>query len=194
MKHPSKIILTAVFSLVVCSLFGQTRLSLKDKARLLIGRLKIKEDYPPGGQDTLIDLNGDHFKDILIEYYGLSGSGEKNGVQVYLYNNIRKEFVQCEQMNYLANPTFYRDKKIVVGYYLANGGGYAAKLKWTGLKLDTLEHIDITVNWQVDQPIFKLVSHNFVTKNSTSKVLNTMSLPKEYNYGDYKSIIKTNSR
>ena len=84
-----------------------------------------------GGKDTLIDLNGDNFKDILIEFYALAGTGEKNGVDVYLYNNSKKKFVQCEQLNYLANPTFYRDKKIVVGYYLGNGGGALLNLNGT---------------------------------------------------------------
>jgi hypothetical protein len=72
--------------------------------------------------------------------------------------------VSSEQLNYLANPTVYRDKKFIVGYYLGNGGGSATKLKWNGLKLETLEHIDIDVTWQNNNPVFKLVSTTTLLK------------------------------
>lgn len=186
-------IITVIFLLALCFTYGQTK-PLKEQARKFVIRLKNNDDYPMGGKDTLIDLNGDNLKDILIEFYALAGTGEKNGVRVYLYDKSRKKFVQCEQLNYLVNPTFYRDKKNVVGYYLGNGGGRATKLKWRGLKLDTLEHIDIDVTWQHNTPTFKLASYDYITKKKTSKILENMSLPKEYNYSDYKPIIKTNSR
>jgi hypothetical protein len=110
-----------------------------------------------------------------------------------LYDNPKTKFVRSEQLSHLANPTFYLDRKIVVGYYVANCGGYATKLKWHGLRLDTLENIDIDVITQNNDLTFKLVCHDNIAKKVSQKTLNSMSLPKEYNYGSYKAMIK-NSR
>ena len=192
MKFCLRIIVTSVFLLTLCISFGQTNSSLKEKAKLFIEKLKKDGEYPFVAKDTLIDLNGDNFKDIIIEYYGSAGTGVKNRVTVYLYNNSTKKFTPCEQLDYLANPTFHFKEKIVAGYYVANGGGHATKLKWNKLKLDTLEHIDIDVFVQDSQLRFKLDSYNYVTKKRSTKTLEMMSLPKEYRYMDYVPIIKRN--
>lgn len=186
-------IITIILLLPFCFSYGQTRSSLKEQAQTFVSRLKNNDDYPMGGRDTLIDLNGDNLKDILIEFYALAGTGEKNGIRVYLYDNSKKKFKPCEPLNYLANPTFYFDKKVVVGYYLGNGSGQATTLKWHGLKLDTLEHIDIDITWHDNDASFKLVSYNYITKKNAVKTVHAMDLPKEYKYMDYEPIIKTNS-
>src|SRR5437868_271333 len=115
-------VIITVFLLNTYNSYAQIKSSLRSQAQNIIANLKKNYEYPLGGKDTLIDLNGDNFKDILIEYYGLAGSGEKNRIKVYLYNNFSKRFSECEQLSFLANPTFYFDKKIVTGYYVANGG------------------------------------------------------------------------
>ena len=173
--------------------FGQGQ-SIKEQARNIISGLKSSYEFPIGANDTLIDLNGDGFKDLLIEYYGASGTGLKNGIGVYLYDNSKKKLKPCEALNHLANPTFYFDKKIVVGYYLGNGGGTATKLKWNGLRLDTLEHIGIDVINNGSSLSFKLISVDYSTKRQSSRTLETMDLPKEYKYMDYQPVINRNSR
>ncbi len=185
--------LSTSFLLLSSVALGQTML-IKGKAQKLITNLKKNGSYPMGGRDTLLDLNGDRFQDVLIEFYGQSGTGEKNGIEAYLYDTLKKTFKHCEQLDYLANPTFYRSKKIVVGYYLGNGGGGATKLKWKGLLLDTIEHITIDVTSKESNITFKLKSHNYITGKKTVKTLPIMSLPDEYNYADYKPIITTSSR
>lgn len=111
--------------------FGQG-LSIKQQAKNIISKLKSSYEFPIGVNDTLIDLNRDGFKDLLIEYYGASGTGLKNRISVYLYDNSKNKLKPCEALNYLANPTIYFDKKIVVGYYLGNGGGTATKFSGNG--------------------------------------------------------------
>lgn len=186
-------IFTIFLVLTFCSSYGQMK-TLKLQAEKIISELKRNDDYPMDGKDTLIDLNRDNFKDILIEFYGSAGTGLKNRISVYLYDTTKKSFTECEQLNILANPTFYFDKKIVVGYYIANGGGYATKLKWNGLKLDTLEYIDFDISWQGNNMTCKRTVHNYVTKKEAIKIFSSINLPKEYNYWNYKSLIKTNSR
>lgn len=135
----------------------------------------------------------DRYNDILIEYYGSSGTGLKNRIQVFLFNPSQNKFKECEQLSGLANPTFYFDKKIVTGYYVANGGGHATKMKWNDFKLDTLEYIDIDVDNSVNgHPKFTLISYNYVTKKRKVKILSTMKLPDEYNYWQYVPLIKKN--
>ena len=80
--------------------------------------------------------------------------------------------------------------QLVAGYYLGNGGGTATKLKWKGLGLDTLEHIDIEVINKSGKVSFKLFSVNYISKKKTVRTLDIMDLPKEYSYMDYQPIIK----
>jgi len=189
MKTPLIILLFVLLTPSVA--YSQNNPALKKKADQLIKGLKNKGDYPNGGNDTLIDLNGDRYKDILIEYYGASGTGLKNRIQVFLFDPFRNKFKESEQLSNLANPTFYFNKKIITGYYVANGGGYATKMKWDHSKFDTLEYIDIEVNNSVkDHPVFTLSSYNYVTKKRQVKTLSVMDLPKEYNYWDYVPLIK----
>lgn len=169
--------------------FGQVQ-SIKEQASSIISRLKSSNEIPIYAKDTLIDLNGDGFKDLLIEYYGASGTGVKNRIDAYLYDNSRKKLKRCDVLSYLANPTFYFNRKIVVGYYLGNGGGSATKLKWNGLQLDTLEHIDIDVIRKDGRTSFKLISVDYLTQRKSFKTLETMDLPEEYKFMDYQSVIE----
>lgn len=75
--------------------YGQQ--SLKTKARVFIAALHKSYEYPMGGRDTLIDLNRDGYKDILIEYYGCCGTGLKNRVDIYPYDSTRKRFSKKEK-------------------------------------------------------------------------------------------------
>ena len=189
-NRKSIIILIAIFFFSFCHVHGKTNTSIKKKAKKFTTLLKKNNNYPWCGKDTLVDLNGDHYKDILIEFYATAGTGLKNGVEVYLYDHVKQKFVACEQLNHLGNPTFYFNKKIVVGYYVGGGGGSATKLRWNGLKLDTLQNFDIDVIWAAKSVSFKLVSYNYITRKKSTKVVESMALPKEYNYCDYTPIIK----
>jgi len=185
-------IILLVILLIPSASYSQNDLALKKKAEELIKELKSNREYPrSSGYDTLIDLNSDRYKDILIEYYGDFGTGLKNRIRVFLFDPLHNKFKECRQLSNLANPTFYFNKKIVVGYYVAIGGGYAAKLKWDHLKLDSLENIDIEVNNSVENhPLFTISSYNYVTKKRLIKTVSSMELPEEYRYWKYVPIIK----
>lgn len=186
-----KYILCLLF-LVPVSSFCQGNSVLKKKAVVFIDHLKKNGGIPFTSNDTLIDLNKDGYIDILVEYYGASGTGLKNRIQVYLYHPSVKKFKECNQLSNLANPTFYFSKKTVAGYYVANGGGYAAKLRWRNyFQLDTMEYINIDAVYDGNKLIgFKLDSYNYATGKRKVENLEAMRLPKEYRYYDYVPIIK----
>ena len=163
--------------------------SLRDKAAKLIQELRDSNDYAIRvGKDTLIDLNGDRYSDVLIEYYGSAGTGLKNAVHIYLYNNKTKRFIK-EPVN-LPNPTFYFRTNTVVSYYIGNGAGSAEEFRWNGLKLDTLETIEVD-NWSMNHVFTSTaVIHNNVTKSRMIKISDMVWLPDRYNYWHYRPIIR----
>ena len=61
-------------------------------------------------------------------------------------------------------------------------------------KKTKVEYIHIDVIRQDNHLTFKLLSHNHLSKKRTITILESMSLPEEYNYGDYKPIITTGGR
>jgi hypothetical protein len=164
-----------------------TTVTAKEAVKL-IAILKSKNDIAfNSGMDTLIDLNGDNKRDLLIEFYASAGTGIKNGTAVYLFNENRNQFLS--KPIELPNPTFYLKDKTVVSYYVGNGGGYATKFKWNGFKLDTLEYIDINVIGRNPNLQFKSIIHNYITGKTTERRKDEMNLPNEYKYGDYVPII-----
>ncbi len=190
MKNFRYIILSHIFFLFRCLCFGQTATTPEMQAKKIINELKRIDAYPLGAKDTLIDLNGDQLKDILIEYYGLAGSGEKNRIKAYLFDRSSKKFIASAQLENIVNPSFYLDKKIVVGYYVANGGGSATKFRWKGSVLDTLEHIQIDIKWENHSPVFSSKCNNYITKTTTTIVDGIINLPAVYNYNHYEPVIK----
>lgn len=159
------------------------------QARKLVTGLQEKGDYAANhGPDSLLDLNGDGYKDLLIECYGGSGSGFKNGADIYLYDVSGKRF--SNKVISLANPTFYFDRKTIATYYLGIGGGYAYTFRWKGKILDTLEYIDIEVDNRKAAPVFTIRRTDLVTRQTTSKVTDIADLPSSYRYGAYAPLIK----
>ena len=114
------------------------------EARTTLIDLTKNAEYPLlDARDTLIDINCDEFKDILITYYSPSGTGESNCIVALLYDKDKGKFIKNEQVSQLTNPTFDCNTKKVTSYYLGNGAGYTLLLKWNGMKLDTLEYSHI---------------------------------------------------
>lgn len=80
--------------------------------------------------DTLLDLTYDGYKDYVIGYYGQSGTGFKNRVNVYIFNSKKKCYISDEHLSRLYNPTFYTERKKITWFYMANGGGEGGSLEW----------------------------------------------------------------
>ena len=73
--------------------------------------------------DTLIDLNFDGHKDLIIYYYLSSGTGLKNAVEVYLFNAKNQTFEIDSLLSRLPNPSYYVKDKTITWFYIAHGGG-----------------------------------------------------------------------
>ena len=87
--------------------------------------------------DTLRDVNGDNFKDLLIHWYPLSGCCRRDVYNVYLFKEEDGNFTKDFEF---INPTFYPKERIIRGVNY----GYMASLykyKWNKHNVDTLEFI-----------------------------------------------------
>ena len=158
------------------------------KAAQLLANLKDSIDYAAfWGKDTLIDLNGDGHRDLLLEFYGSSGTGLKNRVNIYLFNNKKLRFLK-EPID-LPNPTFNFRNNTIVSYYVANGGGYATELKWHGLRLDTIESIEVNIHVSKEFKATAII-HNHLTGKETKKTTDMVWLPDKYKYWNYTPIIR----
>ncbi|WP_162902816.1 hypothetical protein [Taibaiella koreensis] len=159
------------------------------KATRLLNQLRAKGDYTACyGIDSLIDMNGDGYKDLLVECYGASGTGFKYGATIFLFDRRKNQF-RHQRIN-LPNPTFYFDRKIITAYYVGLGGGYAYTLQWKGAHLDTLEYIDAVIHNKREGFTFSFERRDAITGHIThSAVDNMIDLPPEYRYAEYRPLI-----
>ena len=115
----------------------------------------VSPDY-----DTLIDLTYDGHKDYIIGYYGKSGTGIKNRVNIYLFNPKRHSYILDEQLSNLSNPTFYIKQKKITGFYIGNGGGGGSKFEWINNIWTLTKEFDVdkdgdTTKWKISYPLKK---------------------------------------
>ncbi len=145
-------------------------------------------DYDPAeAHDSLMDMNGDGYDDIIVEFYYGAGTGLKNGVDLIMYDPAKKTF-DARQSIRLVNPTFYFKKREVVSYYIASGGGEAKKQKWNGIKLKLIENIVVDVDSKTGLE-FSFTQKNHLTGKVTKWKATEMVLPKEYNYFQYTPLV-----
>gem|GEM_PF-4574847 len=166
--------------------------TLRGKADKLLWELKDNDDFSyviMYGTDTLIDMNGDGQLDLLIEYYGASGTGLKNGAVIILFNTSTRRFMYENTID-LPNPTFYFNTNTIVSYYIGNGGGDATKFRWNGYRLDTLEYIDVDIQSASDEFLMTSVIHDYKTGRTSTVTSDRVRLPAEYKYFDYKPIVR----
>jgi hypothetical protein len=85
------------------------------------------------------DVNGDHFKDFLYNWYPSSGCCRRNIYDVYLYQNNNGSFTSKYKF---INPTFSPAEKVIRGVNYGHPGEVPLyKYKWNGLTIDTIEYI-----------------------------------------------------
>lgn len=184
-----------LFFIILCLFWpiiawNQTKLDIQGKASIVTHYLSDIGKYPETGLDTLIDLNGDCYPDILIESYSLNATGEGNGVDIVMYDPVKKMF-DTSAIITLPNPSFNFKNRTVTSYYIGNGGGYAIKYEWKGYSLRLLEEYDIKIT---ETPTLSF-NFNYVNK-TTGKIKkwkkSFIALPEEYKYLNYKNLIKKN--
>lgn len=110
--------------------------------------------------DTLLDLTYDGFKDYIIGYYGQSGTGIKNRIDVYFFDSKKYNYILNKQLSTLPNPTFYIKLKKITGFYLGNGGGEGVRLEWiksnwTITKEFPVDNQGASTIWYISYPLKK---------------------------------------
>jgi len=134
--------------------------TLQGKRSWLMNQFLLENGLVSPDYDTLIDLTYDGQKDYIIGYYGKSGTGIKNRVNVYLFHPKRHSYILDEQLSNLPNPTFYIKQKKITGFYIGNGGGGGTKLEWINNKWTLTKefHVDKdgdTTKWKIFYPLKK---------------------------------------
>jgi hypothetical protein len=127
----------------------------------------------------LLDFNKDGFDDLFFEYYGLSGSGEKNTVEIFFYEPLRKEYSDTSFK--LMNPSFFYDKNIITAYYYGVSGGSAEMYQIENGKFDLIEQIEIDIHSESNFEVFFNYSQKPFLDTIKTKD-NLVRLPPEYKY------------
>ena len=128
--------------------------TLQGKRKWIMNQFLLENGLVSPDYDTLFDLTYDGFNDYVIGYYGKSGTGIKNRVNVYLFNPKRHSYTINELLSDLPNPTLYIKHKKITGFYIGNGGGGGQRLewiknKWTITKEFEVENDDDTTKWEI---------------------------------------------
>lgn len=134
--------------------------TLQGKRSWLMNQFLIENGLSSPDYDTLFDLTYDGFQDYVIGYYGKSGTGIKNRVKVYFFNQKKQSYFLDEQLSELPNPTFYIKQKKITGFYIGNGGGGGGRLEWINNKWTTTKEFDVdkegdSTKWNISYPLKK---------------------------------------
>ena len=89
--------------------------------------------------DTILDINGDGYKDFVVNGYGASGCCLKAYSNVFL---LRPENMSFSEEYFFLNPTFSPEEGVVRGVCYGHPGETEMyKLGWIRGGLDTLEYV-----------------------------------------------------
>jgi len=118
-----------------------------------------------------MDVNGDGYKDFVMENYSSNGCCPRDDEYAYLYKPIDGSLTNGEE---LFNPTYFpKDKLTYIMGYGWPGFVTMYKCKWNGYKLDTIEDIKADTAHK---------NMYFVSNYITGKDYSVKGLPKEYKH------------
>jgi len=125
--------------------------------------------------DSIVDINGDEVKDLLVYSYSSTGCCMRNLYAIYLYDIEANEF--SHEYSFL-NPTFSPKEKLIRGFgYGRSGTVDLYKREWKGFDIDTLESIS-SLRSPLDG---KKVSDTLYRFNKKGEIIEKLlELPKEY--------------
>ncbi len=133
---------------------------IRDEIRRIKKRVLREVQTSPIVYDTLLDVNYDGKKDLVIGYEGMSGSGIKHCARVFVYNDSLRTFIPVKPISDLVNPSFYIEKKMITSFYLANGGGWGQQYNWLHdrwriTKTFYVDNVGDTSKWVIEYPLRK---------------------------------------
>lgn len=124
--------------------------------------------------DTIRDVNGDGYLDVLTIFYPSSGCCLRESYWVKLYDSKNSKF--REKILFI-NPTFYPKEEVIRGIAYGHTGEVPLyKMKWKGFELDTIELIYPIQGQQGKFSIKK--SPSLSSDSANSEIL--LKLPEEY--------------
>lgn len=134
--------------------------TLQGKRIWIMNQFLLENGLVSPDYDTLFDLTYDGFNDYVIGYYGKSGTGIKNRINVYLFSPKRHGYILDELLSDLPNPTFYIKQKQITGFYIGNGGGGGQRLEWIKNKWTITKEFDVdkdgdTTKWKINYSLKK---------------------------------------
>ncbi len=138
--------------------------------------IERKQDGMTYISDTILDVNGDGYKDFLVHWYPSSGCCRRNIYNIYLNQPTTENFTQDYEF---INPTFSSSEKIIRGVAYGHPGEVGLyKYKWNGQKVDTLEYIYPNPDAKINRSYIK-TKHPLYSKGPIKKT-RLKNLPKEY--------------
>lgn len=124
--------------------------------------------------DTLMDINGDSYKDLVIHLRSMGGCCRADAVMTFLYLPETGKFTNCTGF---MNPTFYPKEGVVRGVeYGHRGETPLYKMKWNGHEWEPVEYIQL--DYSNPKQFIKTPKEEFRPTKKDGIVLK--KLPKEY--------------
>lgn len=128
--------------------------------------------------DTLIDVNGDGLKDLIVNWYGTSGCCLKGFSSVYL---VRKDLHSFSKMTEFINPTFSSKERVIRGVCYGHPGETELyKFKWSGENIDTVEYVTYERGTDGKETGKVIVSNYYPSHKDYAELRKVNSVPAEY--------------
>jgi hypothetical protein len=100
---------------------------------------EIQEPRVTFEQDTLYDVNGDGYKDLLITENSMNGQCQPQFTLLFCFDIDKGEFVEIKEVSGLPNPKFNPKEKTISGEWECKMTKDVYKVRWReGFKLDTI--------------------------------------------------------
>jgi hypothetical protein len=142
----------------------------------VLNRIEWKMTYE---SDTFMDVNGDGYKDFVLNWYGMNGNWLKNFSDVYVF---RKQSGDFQNFINFYNPSFYPLEKKVIGiYYGAPGQVDMYKYQW--IKDTALEVEKLSLEIKNDKKTNRFIKTEI--KGKTKRKIVLKSAPDEYKNSDW---------
>ncbi len=140
--------------------FQADRSELKLKRAGILKKFSITNSPAGPTFDTLVDINYDGYRDYLIGYYGLAGTGYKYRITVYKYSKSKNEYVLDAKLSDLVNPSFFIPQFKITGFYIGLGDGSGEKLEWINNEWTVTKQFSVDNNgdstvWEISHPLIR---------------------------------------